>query len=145
MIACRGPDNLSCLCHKGAKLYFYTCILLQNETWCSRHKVGQESACKHICTYLCIHTCSFGTLPSRCTLSPGCCEGLAAFLCNVGVYHSAVIVHVVMSFLLGAFFRHVFLSTMVSAEPKKQCTGAVSALASFFWLQTVILLNLTYD
>lgn len=107
--------------------------------------MGQESVCKHICTYLCIHMCSFGTLPSRCTLSPGCCEGLAAFLCNVGVYHSAVIVRVVMSFLLGAFFRHVFLSTMVSAEPKKQCTGAVSDLASFFWLQTVILLNLTYD
>lgn len=145
MTACREPNNFSCLCHKGAERYFYTCILLHIETWCSRHKVGQESVCKHICIYLCIHTCSFGTLPSRCTWSPGCCEGLAAFLCSVGVYHSAVIVHVVMGFPLGAFFRHMFLSTKVNAEPEKQCTGAMSDLASFFWLQTVTLLNLTYD
>lgn len=63
----------------------------------------------------------------------------------MGVYHSTVIVHVVMSFLLGAIFRHMFLSTKVNAEPEKQCTGGMSELASFFWLQTVALLNLTYD
>lgn len=49
-----------------------------------------------------------------------------AFLCNVGVYHSAVIVHVVMSFHLGAIFRHMFLSTKVSTEPEKQSTGGMS-------------------
>lgn len=56
-----------------------------------------------------------------------------------------MIVHVVMSFLLGAIFRHMFLSTEVNAEPEKQHTGGMSELASFFWLQTVALLNLTYD
>lgn len=92
------------------------------------------------------HIHSFGTCTflSRCSWSPGCCEGLAAFLCSVGVYHSAVIVHVVMSFLLGAIFRHMFLSTKVNAEPE-QCTGGMSESASFFWLQTVALLHLIYD
>lgn len=56
-----------------------------------------------------------------------------------------MIVHVVMSFLLGAIFRHMFLSTKVNAEAEKQCTGGMSELASFFWLQAVALLNLTYD
>lgn len=75
---------------------------------------------------------SFGTciFSSRCSQSPGCCKGLAAFLFSVGVYHSTVIVHVVMSCLLGTIFRHMFLSTKVNAEPEKQCTGGTSELAS---------------
>jgi len=95
--------------------------------------------------YTHIHSLGTCIFPSRCNESPGCCEGLAAFLCRVGVYHSAVIVHVVTSFLMGAVFRHMFLSTKVNAETEKQCTGGMSELASLFWLQTVAFLNLTYD
>lgn len=61
----------------------------------------------------------------------------------MGVYHSTVIVHFVMSFLLGAIFRHILPSAKVDAEPKKQCTGGILKLASFFWLQTGALLNLS--
>lgn len=56
-----------------------------------------------------------------------------------------MIVHVVMSFLLGVIFRHMLLSTKVNAEPEEQRTGGMSELTSFFELQAGALPNLTYN